>query len=60
MDKQINGGFLKREPSRLKDAIDRQIGMCALAQLTDREDLLEVSKKRLAKLIDQIPNDLMV
>jgi len=54
MDKQ------NQEPSRLKDAIDRQIGMCALAQLTDREDLLEVSKKRLAKLIDKIPNDLMV
>tara|TARA_R100001510_G_C7579056_1_gene152744 strand:- start:633 stop:794 length:162 start_codon:yes stop_codon:yes gene_type:complete len=51
---------VENKPKPLRDAIDFQIGMCALAQISQRPDLLEVSKKRLGELIDKIPPDILV
>ncbi len=48
------------QPRTLKDAIDFQIGMVGLAQITGRDELFEASKKKLAELIERIPEDILL
>ena len=48
------------QPRTLKDAIDFQIGMVGLAQITGRDELFEASKKQLAELIERIPEDILL
>ena len=44
----------------LRQAIDTQLGLIGLAQMTQREDLLESSLERMNTLLKQIPGDLFV
>ena len=44
----------------LRRAIDTQLGLIGLAQMTHREDLLEKALERMNTLLNQIPEDLYV
>jgi len=43
----------------LGDAIKFQIGLLQLALTTGREELLDISAKRLEELIDLVPKDIL-
>tara|TARA_R100001163_G_C5050538_1_gene187405 strand:+ start:666 stop:860 length:195 start_codon:yes stop_codon:yes gene_type:complete len=48
-----------KKVTTLGDAIKLQIGLVQLAFTTDRQELLDVSAKRLEELIDLIPEDIL-
>jgi|TARA_R110002020_G_scaffold125829_5_gene283263 hypothetical protein len=48
-----------KKVTTLGDAIKLQIGLVQLALATGRQELLDISTKRLEELIDLIPEDIL-